>query len=68
MRKRARATVARVTAKATRVAGDAEGKCDGGNSDGNGNEGERRRQLAMATTWAMVTATRVTAKEGYRCC
>ena len=32
-----------VMATVTKVAGDKEGKSDGGNSDGDGDEGERRR-------------------------
>ena len=33
-----------VMAMATRVAGDKEGESGGGNSDGDGNEGERRQR------------------------
>ncbi len=48
-----------------RVAGDKEGNCDGGKSDGDGNKGGGRA-TATATKRVMVMATRVGGKQWQR--
>ncbi len=51
-----------VGAMAMRVVGDEEGNGEGSKGDGDSNKGVRRG-MALATKWAMATATRVAGKE-----
>ncbi len=46
----------------TRVAGDKDGNGEGGKGDGHSDKGVRQG-TALATKWAMATATRVAGKE-----
>jgi hypothetical protein len=51
-----------VGAMAIRVVGDNKGNGEGSKGNGGSNKGVRQR-TALATKWAMATATRVTGKE-----